>query len=198
MMRSRRIIYEAGRSGGAALLVLFLIAVSGRATTLVRMNLPALAQSAHLIVRARCEGMQTRWDGGAIWSQYEFTVLETLKGAPPQLLRVRLPGGRIGHLETKIDGVPQFRAGEEAVLFVEQTSSGGYSVTSWAQGTFRVRRNVSGEPRLTQDTSHFAVFDPTTRSFTPAGIRDITLTEFRKQLIEALRAEDTRQKENVK
>jgi hypothetical protein len=187
-MRIRRTICELG----AALLVICLYTNDMRATTLVRMDLRDLAQSAQLIVRARCEGSQTRWDGGSIWSLYEFTVLESFKGAPPHLLLVRLPGGRIGHLETKIDGVPKFRAGEEVILFAEQTSGGGTSITSWAQGTFRVRRGVAGEPRLTQDTSHFAVFDPATRSFTPAGIRDISLIEFRKQLAEALHAEGTR------
>ena len=188
MMQIKQKITESS----AALLIVCLLATAGYATTLARMDLRELAHSAQLIFRARCEGSQTRWDGGSIWTVYEFTVLEPLKGAPPQSLRVRLPGGRMGHLETKVDGVPQFRADEEVILFIEQTSGGGYGITSWAQGTFRIRRNVADEPRVTQDTSHFAVFNPATRSFTPAGIRDISLIDFRKRLAEALRAEDTR------
>lgn len=156
------------------------------------MDLRQLAQSAQIIVRARCDGSQVRLVGGNVWTIYDFAVLETLKGTQQQTLSVRLPGGRIGHIETKVDGAPKFRAGEEVVLFVEKTSDGGYGVTSWAQGTFRVRRGAAGDPRLTQDTSHFAVFDASTRSFTPAGIRDISLIEFRKQLSEALNAGFTR------
>jgi hypothetical protein len=157
------------------------------ATTLIRMDLKVLAHSAELIVRARCAGSETRWETGAIWTFDDFEVLETFKGAPPRILRVRLPGGRVGHLETRIEGVPHFSQGEEAVLFVEQTSAGDYGVTSWAQGAFRIHREtVSGEARITQDTSRFAVFDPGTRQFSPAGIRDLPLSDFRRQLAEAL------------
>ncbi len=173
----------------AAYMIICILAGAVGATTIARMDLRELAHAARVIVRAHCEGLQTQWDGGNIWTIYNFTVLETLKGAPPRLLPVRLPGGRIGHLETKVDGVPQFHPGEEVVLFLEQTSGGGTSITSWTQGTFRVRRNSAGEPRLTQDTSHFAVFDPATRSFTSAGIRDISLVEFRKQLADAMRSD---------
>jgi hypothetical protein len=188
MMRIKNAVLRL-RAGPA---ILCLIAIQANATTIARMDLRQLAQSAQIIVRARCEGSQARLDGGNIWSIYGFTVLESLKGSPPQTLNVRLPGGRVGHLETKVDGAPQFHTGEEVVLFLEEASDGGYSVTSWAQGTFRIRRGTSGEPRLTQDTSHFAVFDPATRSFTSAGIRDIPLAEFRKQLTDALHAEATR------
>jgi hypothetical protein len=176
----------------AAFVLWLILTIAAGATTIARMDLRDLAHSAQAIVRARCEGSQPLWDAGSIWSDYEFTVLETLKGAPPKSVMVRLPGGRIGHLETKVDGIPKFRAGEEVVLFIEQTSGGGTSITSWAQGTFRVRHNAAGESRLSQDTSRFAVFDPATRTFTTAGIRDILLVDFRKQLAEALRADGSR------
>ncbi len=192
MMRAKRTIGEMGGKVSATLLIAFLLETAICATTLRRMDLRQLAQSAQLIVRARCEGSLTRWNSGNIWTHYEFTVLEPLKGAPPKLLRVQLPGGRIGHLETKVDGVPQFRAGEEVILFAEPVSGGGISITSWAQGTFRVRRGAAGESRLTQDTSRIAVFDPASRTFSPAGIRDISLNDFRKQLADALHAEASR------
>jgi hypothetical protein len=175
----------------ATIVIACLLATAIHSTTIARMDLRELAQSTQVIVRARCEGSRTKWDGGSIWTFYEFTTMETLKGSPPQILQIRLPGGRVGHLETKVDGVPQFRAGEEVVLFAEQIA-GGCSITSWAQGTFRVHRDAAGEAHLTQDTSHFAVFDPGTRSFTPSGIRDISLVEFRKQVSEALHSEGAR------
>ena len=180
------------RKSCAASVIACLLASPCHATTIARMDLRELARSAQLVVRARCESVQVRWEGGAIWSFYEFTVLETFKGAPPQLLRLRLPGGRVGHLETRVDGVPAFRSGEEVVLFAETTSGGVYSITSWAQGTFRIRRGAAGDSRLTQETSLFAVFDPVTRNFRPAGIRDISLVEFRRQVAEALHAEASR------
>jgi hypothetical protein len=163
--------------------------LAAHATTLVRMDLGALAWSAELIIRARFTGSETRWENGAIWTFADFAVIEPLKGAPPATVRVRLPGGRTGHMGTRIEGVPQFATGEEAVLFLERTSAGDYGITSWAQGTFRVRRSAAGgETTVTQDTSHYAVFDPRTRRFTSDGVRDLPLSAFRTQVAAAIAA----------
>jgi hypothetical protein len=172
----------------ASLLLMCGLFAQAYATTLVRMDLKSLARSAEIIVRARCIHSETRWESGSIWTFDDFEVLEIFKGASPLTLRVRLPGGRIAHTETKIDGVPMFAAGEETVLFVEPTSAGDYGVTSWAQGTFRVHRNANSEARVTQDTSHFAVFDPHTREFAAVGVRNLPISEFRQQLAEAISA----------
>lgn len=169
-------------------LVLTASVLTASATTFIRMDLATLARSAELIVRVRCTGSQTRWESGAIWTFDDFDVLETFKGAPVRNLRVRLPGGRVEHMETKIEGVPRFAAGEEAVIFLEKTSAGDYGVTSWAQGTFRVHRSGSGEVALTQDTSSISVFDAQTHRFAPAGIRDLPMSQFCRQLAGALSA----------
>jgi hypothetical protein len=170
----------------ASLLIASGVVIEANATTLVRMDLAALARSAEIIVRARCIHSETRWESESISTFDDFGVLETFKGAPPQILRVRLPGGRVNHTEVNIEGVPAFAMGEETVLFVEKTSAREYGVTSWAQGTFRIHRETSGEARITQDTSHFAVFDPHTRQFTTVGVRNLALNDFRQQLAQAL------------
>jgi hypothetical protein len=169
----------------ACLLLAAGFVIETSATTLVRMDLAALAQSAEVIVRARCVHSEIKWESESISTFDDFAVLETFKGAPPQILRVRLPGGRINHTEVRIEGVPAFSTGEETILFVEKTSAGDYGITSWAQGTFRIHREPTGDARLTQDTSHFAVFDPHTRQFTTAGIRNLPLNDFRQQLAQA-------------
>ncbi len=169
-----------------SLLLVCAVAIQAGATTLVRMDLNTLANSAEVIVRARCVHSETRWESETIWTFADFAVLETFKGAPQQTLRVRLPGGRINHTEVRIEGVPTFTNGEETVLFVEKTSAGDYGVTSWAQGTFRIHREKTGDARLTQDTSHFAVFDSSSRQFSTIGVRNLPLTDFRIQLASAL------------
>ncbi len=158
------------------------------ATTIVRMDLATLARSAEIIVRARCIGSEARSEAGSLWTFDNFEVLETLKGSPPQTLRVRLPGGRVGHLETKVEGVPRFVVGEEVVLFLEQTAAGDCGITSWAQGTFRAHRDAKGIAHLTQDTSEFAVYDPATHQFAATGFRNLPLTEFRSALTSAMSA----------
>jgi hypothetical protein len=169
----------------ASLLLASVVVIEVNATTLVRMDLAALARSAEIIVRVSCIHSETKWESESISTFDDFVVLETFKGAPPQILRVRLPGGRVNHTEVRIEGVPAFTTGEETILFVEKTSAGDYGVTSWAQGTFRIHRSATGDARITQDTSHFAVFDAHTRQFTTVGVRNLPLNDFRQQLAQA-------------
>ncbi|HXN64734.1 MAG TPA: hypothetical protein VN862_05320 [Candidatus Acidoferrales bacterium] len=163
------------------------LSIATAATTLMRMELPALAKSAELIVRARFIAGGTRWEYGAIWTFANFAVLETLKGSPPATILVRLPGGRGGHFEIRVEGVPHFKPGDETILFLERTSAGDYGITSWTQGTFRVSRNKNGtDARVTQESANSPVFDPRTRQFASVGIRNLTLEEFRMQIRAAL------------
>jgi hypothetical protein len=157
------------------------------ATTLVRLSLAQLAAAADTVVRVRCLKTTSRWQRGAIWTFDEFQRLETFKGAPPGLIRVQLPGGRVGHIISTVDAVPQFQPGEEGILFLENAGAGSYAVTAWAEGTFRIRRNArTGAETITQDSSSFAVFDPATRRFRTEGVRNLPLPEFRRRLAAAL------------
>ena len=164
-------------------------AASLQATTLLRLDLDQLARAADAVARVRCMDTASYTENGNVWTRTHFTLLESLKGSPPAQLTVRLPGGHAGHLIVSIEAVPRFHAGEEGVLFLEQLPAGDYSVTGWALGTFRIRRNErTGEETVTQDSSALAVFDPASRRFTTDGIRDLPLREFHRRLDEALRA----------
>ncbi len=170
----------------AALLTLTVVGLA-RATTLARMNLDELAATADAVVHVRCLQNESRWEGGEIWTFTSFEVVETLKGAVPRLLSVRLLGGQVGHLISSVSGVPRFAPGEEAILFLERTRAGDFSVTGWVVGTFRIRRDGgSGEQRVTQDSSGIAVFDAATRGFRAAGIRNLPLEEFRRRVVRAV------------
>jgi hypothetical protein len=169
----------------------FLVAAAlAQATTLERLSLGELVAASNAVARVRCLGRESRWEGGEIWTFTSFEVFETMKGAVPRLITVRLPGGKVGHLVSKVDGVPRFQPGEEAFLFLERTRAGDFAVTTWVQGTFRIHRNAhTGRESVTQDSSAFAVFDPATRQFRPVGIRKLALETFRRHLAEAVERE---------
>ncbi|MGH9689413.1 MAG: hypothetical protein ACRD5K_20300 [Candidatus Acidiferrales bacterium] len=163
------------------------IAASTRATTIERMSLATMAQAAPLILRARCSGKSVVWDVGEIWTLTSFDVEETWRGEASPQITVRLLGGRMGDITSHVSGVPQFRPGEDVVLFLEPTKRGDFSVVSWDQGTFRIQRNAPGEQELvTQDTASFATFDPATHQFRAGGIRNMPLETFRAQVAAAL------------
>jgi hypothetical protein len=159
------------------------------ATTLARLNLEQLAHAADAVARVRCTETASYQDQGRVWTRTQFTVLETLKGTLPPEVVVRLPGGRSGHIVVSIEGVPRFQPGEEGLLFLEKLVSGDYSVTAWALGSFRIRRNErTGEQTVTQDSSATAVFDAASRRFLIEGIRDLPMRDFRRRLALALPA----------
>lgn len=171
----------------ALLLAVVSVAFAARATTLERMSLGQLAQAADTVVRARCASSSARWENGAIWTFSEFDVTERFKGSPPARIRVRSPGGRVGHVSTRVEEVPEFRPGDEAVLFLEVAADGSYAVSAWAEGTFRIRKGpVAGADLVTQDSSGIAVFDPVTRQFRNEGIHNLVWSEFQRRLADAL------------
>jgi len=157
------------------------------ATTLARMSVAQMTHAARRIVRARCLANSTAWDAGEIWTFTTFEVEENWKGAPrDKQIAVRLLGGTVGGLTSSVSGVPRFVEGEEAILFLEPTTRGDFSIVSWMQGTFRVRRDgVSGRESVTQDTAGFSTFDPSTRRFESSGIHGISLIALRASVAAA-------------
>jgi hypothetical protein len=171
---------------GALLLVM---GGAAAGTTLARMSLAEMAQAAPVIVRARCLANSAGWEAGEIWTLTSFEVEEVWRGSAPARITVRLLGGRAGNLTSSVSGVPRFRAGEDVVLFLEPTARGDFSVVSWEQGTFRIRREIAaGRESVTQDTASFATFDPATRRFEATGIRGLPLDIFHAQVDAALRS----------
>lgn len=175
------------------LLATWLLAAATNATTLLRMSVKQISQAAAVIVRAQCVENSTGWDAGEIWTFTSFDVEEVWNGAAPARITIRLLGGRAGNLTSTVSGIPRFRPGEEVVLFLEPTERGDFSVVSWQQGAFRIRRDQrSGEEHVTQDSASFATFDPVTRRFEASGVRNLPLAALRAQVDAALREKTRR------
>ena len=182
MLHARRILFSV--SLGA------ILCAGLGATTLEHMSLAKMAGSADLIVQAECTANSTAWDAGEIWTFTSFDIESVWKGAAGnRRVTVRLLGGKVGGLTSTVSGVPRFHPGERVVLFLERTPRGDFSIVSWMQGTFRVRRNPrTGEEFATQDTAAFATFDLATRQFQASGLRGVPLDMLRDQVAAALRA----------
>jgi hypothetical protein len=181
-------------SGFSALMAVVFATVCG-ATTLARLSLEQLAVAADAVARVRYTGAESRWEGGSVVTVTTFDVVETMKGSLPSQISVRVPGGRVGHLIVTIDGTPRFAAGHDVIVFLERAAAGGFSVTGWVEGTFRVTTDpITKGETVTQDSSTFAVFDTATRSFRTEGIRRMPIEQFRARVAEAF----ARRRENVK
>jgi hypothetical protein len=172
----------------APLIALLVICTAAAGTTLARMSVAQMTRAAKNIVRARCLTNSTAWDAGEIWTFTTFEVEENWKGARrDKQIIVRLLGGTVGGLTSTVSGVPRFVEGEEVILFLEPTARGDFSIVSWMQGTFRVRRDrASGHESVTQDTAGFSTFDSGTRRFESSGIDRVSLIAFRTAVATAL------------
>jgi hypothetical protein len=182
----------ASATTAAVLIAVLLAATFCQATTLERMSLAKMVQTAPLIIRARCLANSTAWDAGEIWTFTSFAIEETWKGAPPGAaaqITVRLLGGSVGNLTSTVSAVPRFHHGEEVILFLEPTPRGDFSIVSWVQGTFRVRRDpLTSEEIAIQDTAGFDTFNPATHRFESAAIRNLSVAAFSAQVKSALAA----------
>lgn len=165
------------------------IGIEAGATTLSRMSVAEMARHSVTIVRARCLANSTAWDAGEIWTFTTFAVEETWKGDASGQIRVRLLGGRTHQVTSTVPGVPRFRPGEDVVVFLERTDRGDFSVVSWMQGTFRIRRTApTGEETATQDSAGFEVYDPALRRFMPAGVRGEPVEKLKQEVQAAVAA----------
>ena len=166
---------------------LVLLAVVANATTLARLRFEDLAKQATAVARLRCLGAESRWENGEIWTEARFEVLEQNKGLLPGLVTIRTLGGSVGNLHSRIEGVPAFRQGEEAYVFLWGREGEPYRVLGWSQGTFRIARDArTGLETVTQDSAAAPIFDPRTRKFRHGGVRNLPVAIFQLKLRKAL------------
>ena len=166
---------------------LVLLAVVASATTLARLQFEDLANQATAVARLRCLGAESFWEKGEIWTDTRFEVVEINKGLLSGLVTIRTMGGSVGALRSTIEGVPAFRQGEEAYVFLWGREGEPYRVLGWSQGTFRIARDArTGVEMVTQDSAAAPVFDPRTHEFRHGGIRNLPVAAFQLKLRKAL------------
>jgi hypothetical protein len=165
------------------LIGLALIAIVAQATTLVRLPFQALVHYSYSIARVRCLHVESLMENGEIWTDTSFRVLSHNKGYLPEEIVVRQPGGKFQHLHSHVEGAPEFRPGEEVYLFLRAHPGGKFLIVGWAQGTFRIHRDLrSGGETVTQDSAETPVFDPASNSFTKTGVKNLYIDLFEQRL----------------
>jgi hypothetical protein len=183
-----RVVLERGLALAIWILLLGPAWSPAQATTIARMDLGQLTAHAAAVARVRCLSSASRLEAGSVWTVSTFEVVEVWKGRLAATIVVRLPGGRASGLHVRVEGAPRFVPGEEEVLFLEPALGGEMTITSWAQGTFRIRRSApAGDEVVTQDTAGMRILDPVTGNWSSGGIERLPLTRLRDRVAEAVR-----------
>ncbi len=133
-----------GRAMNPLRLALACLALIGpaRATTVIPPSFPELVAEAECIVRGTVTAVEARAvptpRGEAIHTFVTVAVEECLKGAAPRTLTLTLAGGTLGEKRAAIAGMPQFKAGDREILFVQGNGRQLCPLVGFFHGRYRV------------------------------------------------------------
>ena len=164
-----------------------LLALPAAATSVLRADVPVLAQEADTVVRGTVRRVQSRWSGDRrrIVTDVEVEVAEALKGAPGRTVLVTQPGGRVGDVGQRVEGLAAFAPGEEVVLFLDRHGPKAFRVRGMAQGKFRVQRDGTRALAVPEPTGHARLVDPATGAEVQPSQKSVPLEQLRTQVREA-------------
>lgn len=118
------------------------------ATTVQKFTLSDLAKKSETIVRATVEDQSARWDAGhkEIYTFITLHVLDAVKGAKGEnTITIRQLGGTVDNVVSTVPGMPNFKKGEEVVVFLSNKDSAGYPwVMGLQQGKYTVTTDANG------------------------------------------------------
>jgi hypothetical protein len=126
-------------ANSVAIALLLVFVTICHATTVQRLTIEDLVKKADSIVQGTVRSSRTQWssNGKIILTTYTFEVEEAIKGKPGRSIELTTVGGQVGDITLHVAGMPAFRTGERAIVFVER--SGAYStITGLGQGKFTV------------------------------------------------------------
>lgn len=112
------------------------------ATTVDAPDIGSLIIQSDYVVRAVVRSATPAWREHAgrryIGTRVELEIREVIKGAPPSPLVLDLIGGRVGQDELIVEGLPQFQAGDENVLFVHGAGRKMFPLVALMHGVYPV------------------------------------------------------------
>lgn len=174
----------------ALLPFVLLLSLAASATTMLRADLPELAQTSDTIVHGTVRRVESRWsgDGRRILTDVEIQVTEALKGQAGSTVLVTQPGGRVGDIGQKVSGLASFTPGEEVVVFLERRGTQAFRLSGMAQGKYQVQRTEGGKSAMAvpEPTGDVLLLDPDTRQPTDSSRRSLSLPELKAAIRTAL------------
>jgi hypothetical protein len=151
------------------------------ATTVTKMELHELVSLSDAIVQGRIESVEARWEDRLIYTYASVTIDDPLKGERRRALLIRQPGGRIGSLNVSVSGVPQFRTGDEVIVFLRNRQDGTFEIVGLSQGKYDIVNNFA-----VSNTSGLTLVDSKTGTISERAIEAKTPLESFKSKIREL------------
>ncbi len=125
-----------------------LLATAASASTFVAMDSLELIENSDRVVEGEIIAITSFWDdsGRLIITEATVNVTDNIFGeSTSSVVRVRTPGGRVGPLRVEAAGFPQFRQGQQVVLFLQVEEGRDFQrVVGFQQGHFEVVQRDDG------------------------------------------------------
>lgn len=171
----------------SAVLVLSLLclAPSLSATVLLPAEFREIVAGSQIIVHGRVIDVRPEWMQGRrrIESVVTLQASSFYRGTPAATVTFRVPGGQIGRYKSVTVGAPEFRTGDEAVLFLKSSGPAVPEVFGLNQGVFRVRVDARTGRRLVTQPIVMARSDAPETVVRGAGTRrPLPLAQFAAQV----------------
>lgn len=111
------------------------------ATVLIPSEFREIVSGSQIIVHGRVTDIRAEWLDGRrrIESVVTLEPSAFYRGTAARAVTFRVPGGQIGRYKSVTVGAPEFRAGDEVVLFLKAQGPVVPQVFGLNQGVFRVR-----------------------------------------------------------
>lgn len=120
------------------------------ATVLLPADFRQIVDGSQIIVYGRVTDVRPEWTDGRrrIESVVTVAASDFYKGPPSRTVTVRVPGGQVGRYRSVMVGAPEFKAGDEVVLFLKAQGPAVPRIFGLNQGVFRVRVDARSGRRL--------------------------------------------------
>ena len=131
----------------AALALLSLVAARpARASIVVALDLETMVARADHIAVVDVTAVSAAWDAKheRILTTIDLTVVDAWKGplTPAAHVKIVQPGGTVGDLQMRVDGMTRFTPGERALVFLRGTPASA-AVVGMAQGKRLLRHDTT-------------------------------------------------------
>ncbi len=127
-------------------LSLLSLALSANAGSLRALDLEELNQNSSVVLEGIVLEIESLWEGQLIFTDVHVGVDRCFKGdCESEVLIVRVLGGAVDDLEMRVQGVSQYRLGEQVLLFLNPLKqSNRLRTVGMFQGKFQIRETPEG------------------------------------------------------
>jgi hypothetical protein len=163
--------------------IMAMLATPVFATTVQKMELQQLVAASDSIVQGTVESVEARYEEKMIYTYVSIVVDDPLKGEQRRTVLLRQIGGTIGAKTVWISGMPQFRAGQQVIVFLRNRQDGTFDVIGLNQGKYDII-----DDNAVANVSGVTILDPKTGLMSERGfVEKAPLLAFKAKIRELMR-----------